>query len=58
MLFKPHILLLFATGLINPIIQGTGPCSAVGNMSDCRLGVTSLIPAQSHTFVEIDPSFS
>ena len=38
----------------------TEPRSAVGNVSgnicesDCRSGVTSSIPAQSHTFVEID----
>ena len=35
-----------------------GPLSAVGNMSDMCLtadpGVTSLIPAWSHTFVKID----
>ena len=41
-------------------IAWTGPCSAVGNMScnDARLsadpGVASSIPAQSHTFMEID----
>ena len=38
----------------------TGPRSAVGNVSgyrcvsDCNPGVASSIPAQSHTFVEID----
>ena len=42
-------------------LQLTGPRSAVGNvsgyrcMSDCRsTRVASSIPAQSHTFVEID----
>ena len=38
----------------------TGPRSTVGNVpgyrcvSDCNPGVASLIPARSHTFVEID----
>ena len=40
--------------------SSTGSCSTVGivsdcrYMSDCRSGVESLIPAQSHTFTEID----
>ena len=38
--------------------QNTGPRSAVGNVSNACLtadpGVASMIPARSHTFVEID----
>ena len=44
------------------ILHGAGPRSAVGNVSDYRYttcltanpGITSSIPARSHTFVEID----
>ena len=37
-------------------MECTGPRSAVGNVSvyRCVSGVASLIPARSHTFVEID----
>ena len=49
--FGPHLILQRVS---------TGPRSAVGNVSgyrcvsDCNPGVTSSIPARSHTFVEID----
>ena len=45
---------------LTSLCMGTGPRSAVGNVSgyrcvsDCNPGVASSIPARSHTFVEMD----
>ena len=40
--------------LVGPYLEHTGLCSADSSKFDCRSRVASLIPARSHTFMEID----